>query len=75
MDSEVIDSWCEKDTCDIGAAIGKACKPGDILLLEGDLGVGKTVFSKGVGRGLGIEETISSLPDRVGLQDPGPAPG
>ena len=38
----------------------KKSKAGDIILLDGDLGVGKTVFTKGFGKGLGIEETISS---------------
>ena len=40
--------------------IGESCQPGDIFLLNGDLGVGKTVFSKGIGKGLGITEPISS---------------
>lgn len=60
MSSQVFHSQSEKETLDIGISLGQACRPGDILLLEGDLGVGKTVFSKGVGKGLGIEEPISS---------------
>ena len=43
-----------------GRRLGEACHPGDIILLDGDLGAGKTVFAKGLGQGLGIEETISS---------------
>lgn len=35
-------------------------RPGDVLCLWGELGAGKTVFAKGFGRGLGIEDTISS---------------
>ena len=41
-------------------AEGLVSHPGDIILLDGDLGAGKTVFAKGLGQGLGIEETISS---------------
>ena len=35
-------------------------RAGDIVLLDGDMGAGKTVFSKGVAKGLGIEEEVTS---------------
>lgn len=60
MEDQVIESFCEKDTFEAGRKLGKVCRPGDIILLDGDLGAGKTVFAKGLGQGLGIEETISS---------------
>lgn len=60
MESQVIESFCEKDTFEAGRMLGACCRPGDILLLDGDLGAGKTVFTKGFGKGLGVEETISS---------------
>lgn len=60
MTNEVFHSRSEKETFEIGFSMGQICSPGDILLLEGDLGVGKTVFSKGFGKGLGVEEPISS---------------
>lgn len=60
MTTEVFHSQSEEETFEIGVSMGQRCRPGDILLLEGDLGVGKTVFSKGFGKGLGIEEPISS---------------
>ena len=50
-------SFCEKDTAKIGETLAK---PGEIYLLEGDLGVGKTVFAKGFALGLGITEPITS---------------
>lgn len=60
MTTEVIESFSEKDTFRLGETIGNERRRGDIVLLNGDLGVGKTVFTKGFGRGLGIEEPISS---------------
>ena len=38
----------------------KTLKAGDVVLLDGDMGAGKTVFSKGVARGLGIQEEVTS---------------
>ncbi|KHD85309.1 tRNA (adenosine(37)-N6)-threonylcarbamoyltransferase complex ATPase subunit type 1 TsaE [Heyndrickxia ginsengihumi] len=35
-------------------------QPGDVLLLEGDLGAGKTTFTKGIAKGLGIKRTVNS---------------
>ena len=58
--TEVIESLREQDTYDLGKKLGESCKSGDIILLNGDLGVGKTVFTKGFGKGLGIDEPISS---------------
>lgn len=54
------DSLCEEDTLDIGRELGQSVQKGDIFLLEGDLGVGKTVFAKGFAAGLGIKEPITS---------------
>ena len=53
-------SHSEKDTYELGRSMALQARPGDIFCLEGDLGAGKTVFAKGFGRGLGIEEPISS---------------
>ncbi len=58
--NDIIESLNEKDTFQLGEKLGKSCKKGDIILLNGDLGVGKTIFTKGFGKGLGIEEPISS---------------
>lgn len=50
----------EKETFQIGHQLAENSKPGDIYCLLGDLGVGKTVFSKGFAMGLGITEPITS---------------
>ena len=56
----IIESKCEKDTFELGKKIGREAAPGDVYTLVGDLGVGKTVFTKGVAAGLGILEPVSS---------------
>lgn len=55
-----IESFHEKDTFEAAFQLAQRANPGDIFLLEGDLGVGKTVFAKGFAQGLGIEEPITS---------------
>ena len=44
----------------IGAALGKILKPGTILAYRGDLGAGKTAFTRGLARGLGCHEIVTS---------------
>ena len=56
---EVISRSLE-ETQAAGAQLGRRLQPGDVLLLQGALGAGKTVFAQGVARGLGIEEPVTS---------------
>lgn len=49
-----------EETRRIGRALGEAARPGDVLLLEGSFGVGKTVLVQGVAAGLGVVEEITS---------------
>ncbi|HAH19178.1 MAG TPA: tRNA (adenosine(37)-N6)-threonylcarbamoyltransferase complex ATPase subunit type 1 TsaE [Eubacterium sp.] len=49
-----------EETFELGKTLGKEAKVGDILCLNGDLGVGKTVFTKGYAKGLGIVEEVNS---------------
>lgn len=60
MKCQVYHSYSADDTFSIGKKFGEVCNAGDVILLNGDLGVGKTIFSKGLGKGLGIAEPISS---------------
>lgn len=56
----IFESFCEKDTFELGIKIGKEASSGDVYTLIGDLGVGKTALTKGVAQGLEISEPISS---------------
>lgn len=47
-------------TRDLAAALAELARPGDLLVLVGDLGAGKTAFCQGFGRGLGVDEQITS---------------
>jgi tRNA threonylcarbamoyladenosine biosynthesis protein TsaE len=44
----------------LGEAIGAAAAPGDVILLSGELGAGKTLFVQGIARGLAYEGNVSS---------------
>ena len=50
----------ERETYELGFAMGREARPGEVYTLIGDLGVGKTVFTKGLAAGLGIKEPVSS---------------
>ena len=54
------ETFNSKDTFLFGFELGQKAVPGEIYCLEGDLGVGKTVFTQGFAKGLGINEPISS---------------
>jgi tRNA threonylcarbamoyladenosine biosynthesis protein TsaE len=47
-------------TIDLATRVGALLAPGDLIVLAGDLGSGKTTFAKGIGRGLGVPEPIVS---------------
>jgi tRNA threonylcarbamoyladenosine biosynthesis protein TsaE len=48
------------DTRDLGAALASVARPGDVVVLAGDLGTGKTALAQGFARGLGVEEQVTS---------------
>lgn len=58
--SLVVGTRSAEETRGIGRALGEAARPGDVLLLEGSFGVGKTVLVQGLAAGLGVREEITS---------------
>lgn len=49
-----------EDTFAFGQKLGREAVPGEIICLDGDLGVGKTVFTQGFAAGLGIDDYVNS---------------
>lgn len=56
----ILESKSTEDTFEIGMRLGEMAKAGEVYTLTGDLGVGKTVFTQGFAKGLGIEESVNS---------------
>jgi len=56
----IIETNTPKETFDFGKSLGASAKAGTVYTLIGDLGVGKTVLTQGLAKGLQIDEPISS---------------
>lgn len=50
----------DEETRSLGARLGELLERGDILLLHGDLGTGKTRLAQGIARGLGVRQPVTS---------------
>ena len=59
-DIKIYETLSPEETLEVGKELGKASVAGQVYALVGDLGVGKTVFTKGFAEGLGIEEAVNS---------------
>ncbi len=57
---QVIETTNEQETIDAGERFAAQLQPGDVVALIGDLGSGKTRFAKGVSRGLGVKDHVTS---------------
>ncbi len=53
-------SHSAEETAHLGETVGACLAPGDVVVLRGQLGAGKTVFTQGIGRGLGVREHVIS---------------
>ena len=56
----ITETFSEKETRALGEELGRKAVPGSLYTLTGDLGTGKTVFTQGFARGLGITEHVNS---------------
>ena len=56
----IIETKSPEETFRVGMRLGQKAAAGQVFTLTGDLGVGKTVFTQGLARGLGIVEPVSS---------------
>lgn len=56
----VLETRSPEETFNVGRKLGENAIPGQVFTLTGDLGVGKTVFTQGLAKGLGIEEPVNS---------------
>ncbi len=57
---KIIKTTNNLETIEVGRKIGVNLKGGDVILLSGDLGAGKTTFTKGIGQALNIKRVINS---------------
>lgn len=58
--NKIIEIQSLQETIDLGKKLGRLLRPGMMITLNGDLGAGKTTFTKGIGQALGIERVINS---------------
>ncbi|SHN35214.1 tRNA (adenosine(37)-N6)-threonylcarbamoyltransferase complex ATPase subunit type 1 TsaE [Gracilibacillus kekensis] len=60
MNEYIFETYTEEETKRLANKLALLLRPGDVITLEGDLGTGKTTFTKGLGAGLGVRRTINS---------------
>ena len=69
-----ITTYGPDETISLGKKLGRLLKPGDVVALYGELGAGKTVLTKGIARGLGVEADVHSPTFTLIHEHPGPIP-
>jgi tRNA threonylcarbamoyladenosine biosynthesis protein TsaE len=62
-------SLSEEETAELGASIGRGLKGGELILLDGDLGLGKTVLARGISIGIGVAPEDVSSPSYILVQE------
>jgi tRNA threonylcarbamoyladenosine biosynthesis protein TsaE len=60
MDRVSVETTSEDETRALGAQLGAAAKPGDVFILLGGFGAGKTTLVQGIAQGLGVEGPVTS---------------
>jgi tRNA threonylcarbamoyladenosine biosynthesis protein TsaE len=66
-----ITTGTERETSDAGERLARVLRPGDVVLLYGELGAGKTAFVRGLARGLGVPADTVSSPTFTLIQEYG----
>lgn len=64
--TEVVESGSAEETEALGARVAERLRPGDLVLLSGDLGAGKTTLIRGACRALGVTEPVTSPTFTIG---------
>jgi tRNA threonylcarbamoyladenosine biosynthesis protein TsaE len=62
------------ETEDLGAELARTLVPGDVVLLDGELGAGKTTFVRGAARALGVTDPVTSPTYTIGQRYPATPP-
>jgi tRNA threonylcarbamoyladenosine biosynthesis protein TsaE len=73
-ETRVADSDSATQTEGLGADLASRLTPGDVVLVEGELGAGKTTFVRGASRALGVEGVVTSPTFTIGQRYRGPVP-
>ncbi|MFD2046475.1 tRNA (adenosine(37)-N6)-threonylcarbamoyltransferase complex ATPase subunit type 1 TsaE [Ornithinibacillus salinisoli] len=60
MSKQQLQTNTEEETLKVAEKLATLVNPGDVITLEGDLGAGKTTFTKGLATGLGVKRTVNS---------------
>jgi tRNA threonylcarbamoyladenosine biosynthesis protein TsaE len=60
VDSVTVETRSEDETRALGAVLGEAAEAGDVILLQGPFGAGKTTLVQGLARGLGVDDQVTS---------------
>ncbi|MGH3872256.1 MAG: tRNA (adenosine(37)-N6)-threonylcarbamoyltransferase complex ATPase subunit type 1 TsaE [Pseudonocardiaceae bacterium] len=60
LTKQVMELASPADTERLGQAVGERLRPGDVVVLSGPLGAGKTVLARGIGTGLGVRGPVTS---------------
>lgn len=69
MSRQVLITESEEATTAVGARLGRLLRPGSVVLLDGELGAGKTVFVRGLAAGLGAAEDEVTSPTFMLVQE------